>query len=58
MDASGKPGSNLMSLMWQWLGDFDECQSIGDQEAHYCLFEALDAAILPDRNNPNVVGGW
>lgn len=51
-DASGKPGSNLLSLtktgMWQWLGDYDECQEIGDKTAHYCLFQGANGTILPE----------
>jgi hypothetical protein len=55
IDASGKPSSNLISMVWQWLGDYEECQSIGDQKAHYCQFEALNAEItLPEHNNWNV----
>jgi peptidoglycan/LPS O-acetylase OafA/YrhL len=49
IDASGKPGSNLLSGILQWLGDYDECQSIG--EAHYCLLLSSGAQIKP-QNTP------
>ena len=57
IDASGKPGSNLLTLVWQWLGDYDECQSIGPQEAHYCLFESAYAniSVLPQNNTPSAI---
>lgn len=55
-DASGKPGSNLLALkeagIWQWLGDYDECEAIGRETAHYCLFQAAYGAILPQYTIP------
>ncbi|XP_062501801.1 nose resistant to fluoxetine protein 6-like isoform X2 [Corticium candelabrum] len=52
VDASGKLHSNMLDVaksgILQALGDYDECLSLGEDTARYCLFEGLDAAIYPN----------
>ena len=60
LDATGKPGSNLMSIMStgvvQWLGDYDECMSISHDVAHYCLFQGHMGQVSNSlTGGPNVV---
>ncbi|XP_065828414.1 nose resistant to fluoxetine protein 6-like [Oscarella lobularis] len=48
IDATGKPGSGILTGNTQFLGDFDECESLGSDVSKYCLFSAaLDAKPTP-----------